>query len=109
MTLLDVIIANLSLIQYIAAALTITGYYFIGSRDAKKRARGFELGVVGNALWIVYAIYGAPIAIWGIVISSLVMFFEGLRGVWNNIDAIDPELYDYMMKRGLLWKEGRIK
>jgi hypothetical protein len=109
MTLLDVVIANLSLIQYIAAAFTITGYYFIGSRDAKKRARGFEMGVVGNALWIVYAIYGAPIAIWGVVISSLVMFFEGLRGVWNNIDAIDPDLYHYMMQQGLLWREKQKK
>jgi hypothetical protein len=105
MTLLDVVIVNLSIIQYIAAALTITGYYFIGSRDAYKRARGFELGVIGNVLWIIYAIYGAPIAIWGIVISSLVMFFEGLRGVWNNIDAIDPDLYHYMVKNKLLGKQ----
>ena len=109
MTLLDVFITNLSLIQYIAAALTIAGYYFIGSRDAKKRARGFELGVFGNALWIVYAVCGAPIAIWGIVISSLVMFFEGLRGVWNNIDAIDPDLYHYMAQQGLLWREKQKK
>ena len=105
MTLLDVVFANLPFVQYIAAAFTIAGYYFIGSRDAKKRARGFELGVIGNVFWIVYAICGAPIAVWGIVISSSVMFFEGLRGVWNNIDVIDPELYDYMAKQGLLWRE----
>ena len=102
MTLLDVVFANLSFIQYIAAALTIVGYYFIGSRDAKKRANGFELGVIGNVLWIIYAICGAPIAIWGIAISSSIMFFEGLRGVWNNIDAIDPDLYHYMVKNKLL-------
>lgn len=105
MTLLDAIITNLSLIQYIAAAFTITGYYLIGSRDAKKRAHGFEMGVVGNIFWIIYAIWGVSVIGWGMVIASSVMFFEGLRGVWNNIDAIDPDLYHYMMKNKLLGKQ----
>lgn len=102
MTLLDVITTNLSLIQYVAAAFTIAGYYLIGSRDAKKRVRGFEMGVIGNVFWIIYAIWGVSIVGWGMVIASSVMFFEGLRGVWNNIDVIDPDLYHYMLKNKLI-------
>jgi hypothetical protein len=104
MTLLDAFINIFPLLQYVAAVFTIAGYYFIGSCDANKRANGFKLGLFGNILWIIFAILGNFPIIWIIVITNAALFIGSLRGIWNNIDSIDPDLYYYMIKNKLLMK-----
>jgi len=109
MTLLDAIISILPLIQCLIFVFTITGYYFIGSRDAKKRAIGFELGVFGSIMWVIYAIVGDFSIIWVVAVTNIMIFAISLRGIWNNVDTIDPDLYHYMIKNGLLVNQNEKK
>jgi predicted branched-subunit amino acid permease len=107
MTLLNAIIDTLPLLQHLAAVLTITGLYFIGSRDANKRANGFGFGIFGLFLWLMYELWSnSPIG-WFVIITIITLFVVLFRGIWNNIDTIDPDLYDYMVKNGLLIKQKK--
>jgi hypothetical protein len=105
--LLNAIIDTLPLLQYPAAVLTITGLYFIGSRDANKRANGFGFGIFGLFLWLMYELWGNFPINWFVVITIVALFTVLFRGIWNNIDAIDPDLYNYMLKNGLLMNQKK--
>lgn len=102
MTLLNAFINIFPLVQYPAVALIVVSYYFIGSRDANKRANGFGFGIFGLFLWLMYELWGNFPINWFVVITIVALFTLLFRGIWNNIDAIDPDLYNYMLKNGLL-------
>ena len=92
----------LPMLQYPAAFFTLFGYYLVGSTDPKNRAYGFEFGLIGNIIWIVYAIWGNNPVLWGVIITNFALFFGAIRGLTNNIDTLTPKLYDYMVKNGMI-------
>jgi hypothetical protein len=86
-------------LQYPAAALTIAGYYCVGSTHAKIRKVGFINGLVGNVIWIIYGIF--PVQV-GIVATNVCIFLLGVRGYLNNSYGINAKLLNYMREIGLL-------
>ena len=102
MTVIDTIYPYLSLLQYPGTVLTVGAYFLVGSKNANKRKLGFEMGLIGNIVWVMYAIWGNFPAAWGLVITNVAIFVGGLRGRHNNTEHIDAEELDYMRKNNLL-------
>jgi hypothetical protein len=79
----DLITSIIPMIQYPASACTVIAYYFIGSNksDTTKIRFGFVLGLLGNLVWILYALF--PIQ-WGLIITNAFILSFGIRGYLNN-------------------------
>ena len=77
--------AILPMIQYPATCLTIGAYYFIGGKTNFVRKLGFFMGVVGNFVWMVYAI--DPIQ-YGLIITNAAILTLGVRGYVNNKEKL---------------------
>ena len=102
MTVIETIYPFLPLLQYPGTVLTVAAYFLVGSKDANNRKYGFEMGLVGNIVWVMYAIWGNQPAAWGLVITNVAIFVGGLRGRHNNSENISEEELDYMRKNGLI-------
>jgi hypothetical protein len=81
MEIFELIPAVLPLIQYPAALLTCSAYYFIGDTRPSIRKIGFTVGVIANISWIIYSI--SPVQ-WGLVGTNLFILGFGVRGYLNN-------------------------
>ena len=81
--------AFLPMIQYPATALTIIGFYFIGSKTDKLRKIGFTLGLIGNIVWIFYGIIPFQL---GIVVTNVCIFVGAVRGYLNNSGKTEEKL-----------------
>ena len=73
--------ALLPAISYPATICTIAAYYFIGGKTDFVRKFGFFVGVLGNFIWIAYAI--SPLQI-GLIVTNGAILVLGVRGYINN-------------------------
>jgi len=97
--MLESITALIPWIQYPATALTVIGFYFLGSTHAKMRQIGFIMNLVGNIVWITYGTL--PLQI-GLIATNVCIFILAVRGYLNNRYGIDAKLLKYMREIGLL-------
>jgi small basic protein len=98
----EAITTGLPMIQYPAAVLTCAGYYFVGSTTPFIRKYGFTLGIIGNIIWMIYAL--APVQL-GIIITNAFVFAFGVRGYVNNSYIVDLNLLEYMRKHKFILKK----
>lgn len=93
------IIDLIPLLQYPATILTCGGYYFVGSRDHTTRKAGFLVGLVGNAVWIAYAL--VPTVQIGLIITNVFIALFGIRGYINNNTKTSDEVIKVMEEEKL--------
>lgn len=60
-------------IDYIAMFLTFAAIYLVGS----KKRYGFLFGLVGNALWVIYAVLAESIPIFVVNIVLWILYLRG--------------------------------
>lgn len=77
----ELINALLPTIQYPATALTVIGFYFLGSTHSKIRKIGFIMNLVGNIVWIIYG--ALPLQV-GLIATNVCIFTLAVRGYLNN-------------------------
>jgi hypothetical protein len=71
----------LDVIQWPAMAVTVLASWLVGSRRESRRAWGFWVFFVSNALWIVWAWH---VQAWALVFLQLSLAAMNVRGVRKN-------------------------
>jgi len=76
---LDVSVDVLNLVQWPAMIVTIAAAWFVGSSQAGRRKAGFWLYLIGNALWIIWAIPSRAYALLALQFCLAVLNIRGER------------------------------
>lgn len=75
----------LDLLQWPAMVVTVVAAWFTGSEQQRRRAVGFWLFLVSNALWIAWGAYDAA---WALVVLQVALGVMNVRGARKQ----DPEV-----------------
>jgi hypothetical protein len=71
----------LDLLQWPAMVMTVAAAWLVASRSAHKRAIGFWLFLVSNALWVAWGLHDRAYALVGL---QFFLAAINIRGVYKN-------------------------
>lgn len=71
----------LDLLQWPAMVMTVVAAWLVASRSAHKRAIGFWLFLVSNALWVAWGLHDRAYALVGL---QFFLAAINIRGVYKN-------------------------
>lgn len=73
--------ATLDAVQWPAMLATLTGGWLVAAQSKHRRALGFWVFILSNALWVVWAWH---VQAWALIVLQLGLLFLNLRGARKN-------------------------
>ena len=71
----------LDALQWPAMLVTLTGGWLVAAQSKRRRALGFWVFILSNALWVVWAWH---VQAWALIVLQLGLLFLNLRGAQKN-------------------------
>lgn len=71
----------LDALQWPAMLVTLTGAWLVAAQSKRRRALGFWVFILSNALWMIWAWH---VQAWALIVLQLGLLFLNLRGAQKN-------------------------